>query len=108
MPTKIVFCIAVALIVVGVIAFYGDFLDSGKHVAFWASIGGGVLLALGSALKGFQPRHHSIYEGPLTGALRFPIPNLAIDPKPRRQSGCVVAGSCRLSDLPAFVPGHDR
>lgn len=52
-PTKIVFYIGVALIAVGVIAFYGDFLDGGKHIAFWASTGGGVLLALGSTLKGF-------------------------------------------------------
>ena len=52
-PTKIVFYIGVAMMAIGIIAFYGDFLDAGKHIAFWCSTGGGILLAAGATLKGF-------------------------------------------------------
>lgn len=53
-PTKNIVCIGVALMAIGIIAFYGDFLDAGKHIAFWCSTGGGILLAAGATLKGFQ------------------------------------------------------
>ena len=52
-PTKIVFYIGVALMAIGIIAFYGDFLDAGKHIAFWCATGGGMVLAAGATLKGF-------------------------------------------------------
>ena len=52
-PTKIVFYIAIALMVVGVVIFYADFFDQHRHIGFWSSTFGGLLLAAGNTLKGF-------------------------------------------------------
>ena len=49
-PTKMVFYIAVALIVIGVAVFY---LVDPMHYGFWISTIGGLLLAAGSYFKGF-------------------------------------------------------
>ena len=52
-PKKIVFYIAMALIVIGVVVFYADFFDQHRHIGFWSSTFGGLLLAAGSYFKGF-------------------------------------------------------
>jgi hypothetical protein len=52
-PKKIVFYVAIALMVVGVAIFYADFFDQHRHIGFWASTFGGMLLAAGTTLKGF-------------------------------------------------------
>jgi predicted membrane channel-forming protein YqfA (hemolysin III family) len=52
-PTKIVFYIAVALMVVGIAIFYLDFFDQHRHIGMWSSTAGGMLLAAGSYFKGF-------------------------------------------------------
>lgn len=52
-PTKIVFYIAVALMVLGVAIFYLDFFDQHRHIGFWSSTFGGLLLVAGTTLKGF-------------------------------------------------------
>ena len=52
-PTKIVFYIAVAMMVVGIAVFYLDFFDAHRHIGFWLSTFGGGLLVAGSTLKGF-------------------------------------------------------
>jgi hypothetical protein len=52
-PKKIVFYIALALMVVGVAIFYADFFDQHRHIGFWLSTFGGGLLAAGSYFKGF-------------------------------------------------------
>ena len=51
-PTKMVFSIAMALIVVGVVIFYVDFFDQHRHIGFWSSTFGGLGLAAGSYFKG--------------------------------------------------------
>ena len=54
-PKKIVFFIAVALIVIGIAIYYPlNAMDEPKtEYAFWASTIGGLLLAAGSYFKGF-------------------------------------------------------
>jgi len=52
-PKKIVFYVAMALIVVGVAIFYADFFDQHRHIGFWSSTFGGLLVAAGSYFKGF-------------------------------------------------------
>ena len=51
-PTKIVFWIAAALMVVGVVIFYADFFDQHRHIGFWLSTFGGLALVAGSTMKG--------------------------------------------------------
>ncbi|MCB2224961.1 MAG: hypothetical protein KQH83_12395 [Actinobacteria bacterium] len=52
-PKKIVFMVALALMVVGVAIFYWDLFDQHRHIGFWSSTIGGLLLAAGSYFKGF-------------------------------------------------------
>ena len=52
-PKKLVFYIALALMVVGVAIFYADFFDQHRHIGFWSATFGGMLLAAGSYFKGF-------------------------------------------------------
>ena len=51
-PTKNVFYIALALMVVGMVIFYADFFDQHRHIGFWSSTFGGMALAAGSYFKG--------------------------------------------------------
>jgi hypothetical protein len=51
-PTKLVFWIAVALMVAGVLIFYLDVFDQHRHIGFWLSTFGGLALVAGSTLKG--------------------------------------------------------
>ena len=52
-PTKNVFYIAVAMMVLGIAIFYLDFFDAHRHIGFWLSTFGGGLLIAGNTLKGF-------------------------------------------------------
>ncbi len=52
-PKKIVFYIAVAMMVLGIVIFYADFFDQHRHIGFWLSTFGGGLLIAGNTLKGF-------------------------------------------------------
>ena len=52
-PKKLVFYIALALMVVGVAIFYADFFDQHRHIGFWSATFGGMLLAAAGYFKGF-------------------------------------------------------
>ena len=51
-PTKIVFYVAVALMVLGIALFYIDIFDAHRHIGFWLSTFGGLALVAGSTMKG--------------------------------------------------------
>ena len=46
------FYIAIALMVIGVVIFYADFFDQHRHIGFWSSTFGGLLLTAGATMKG--------------------------------------------------------
>lgn len=49
-PRKIVFYIAAALMLAGIVVFF--LMDDKRDIAFWVETAGGVLLALSVMLKG--------------------------------------------------------
>lgn len=50
-PTKPVFLVAVAEVVVGLVVYF--FMDDSNDLGFWLTFGGGALMSAGAAPKGF-------------------------------------------------------